>query len=974
MASSDSLTGPYPTPSMRSAILMRRTYNRPLNEEGTKFETFEETVDRVIDHQKWLWERAQGDSLFPDQVTELAELKEHFMHRLVAPAGRTLWLGGTELAKRRESSQFNCLGKETAFITSEGVRTFEDCQDGDVVTVLSHTGAWRKAVVRCYGQQQLNRVELRRTRSVQVIRATANHRWILKDGSVTDALRTGQHIAKPVSKFNDWVYEEAPPAERLYWAYGFVYGDGTIVRNLAGEPERSMVRMCGPHKNYVTRFEELGFSTSRPQSCGGDPFAYTGTYLKTLPDLTNDGVDLVRAFVRGYLDADGARNNSNGKNPFRSIQATGDEAIEFIRKVFPAVGVFISNEEVIDRDTNFGPRTSQTIRFSLTSGLGDSFNSAYSVHSIEPDAVEEVWCLEVEEDRSFTLANGIVTGNCSYLDIRTVHDVVDAFWLLLQGCGVGFRPISGTLSGFTRKMAVEVIRSTREDKGGCETNRETYDEKTGTWTIAVGDSAEAWAKSIGKMIAGKFPAKKLVLDLSQIRVPGKRLKGYGWICSGDAQLAVALPEIAAILNRRTGKLLTKNDITDMVNWLGTVLSNRRSAQIAIMDYGDAEWREFASRKPPGFDTSGMWFRGQSNNTLAFEERPSRKQLKDVFELMIANGGSEPGFLNMAAARQKAPWIRGLNPCAEILLSSNSFCCLTELDVAPFKDDDRAMNRAAWLIARANYRQTLVNLNDGMLQASWHQQNEYLRLCGVSLTGVARRPDLTAWDYRQLRYSAITGAYNMADELGLERPKNVTTVKPSGTLSKAWFLDTTEGAHKPKARYIFNNVQFGRLDPLVPRLVDAGYRVVDHPYDPAAVLVTLPVSYPDVPLDLWNGHEVDRESAVAQLERYRLLNTAWADQNVSITVSWDPTEIDAIVDWLLRNWDDYVAVSWLFRNDPTKTAKDLGYAYLPQEVVTKETYDEYVSRIRLFDIDAGPDSGFHELDAGAECGTGGCPVR
>jgi ribonucleoside-triphosphate reductase len=53
------------------------------------------------------------------------------------------------------------------------------------------------------------------------------------------------------------------------------------------------------------------------------------------------------------------------------------------------------------------------------------------------------------------------------------------------------------------------------------------------------------------------------------------------------------------------------------------------------------------------------------------------------------------------------------------------------------------------------------------------------------------------------------------------------------------------------------------------------------------------------------------------------------------------EIPGIIDWIYANWDTYVGVSFLFCNDPTKTAADLGYAYLPQEVVTKETYDDYV---------------------------------
>jgi len=89
--------------------------------------------------------------------------------------------------------------------------------------------------------------------------------------------------------------------------------------------------------------------------------------------------------------------------------------------------------------------------------------------------------------------------NCSFLRVNTIHDVVDAFWLLLQGCGVGFRAVPGVLSGFTKPVEIEVIRSKNSTLKGCEKNTETV--KDGVWTIRLGDSAEAWAKSVGKMLA-----------------------------------------------------------------------------------------------------------------------------------------------------------------------------------------------------------------------------------------------------------------------------------------------------------------------------------------------------------------------------------------------------------------------------------------------------------------------------------------
>jgi ribonucleoside-triphosphate reductase len=652
-------------PSTRAKVITRRTYNRPLNDEGTVFETWHETIDRVIEHQKWLWERAIDRELTDDESIELFELKQLLLSRKVAVAGRTLWLGGTEISRRRESSMFNC---------------------------------------------------------------------------------------------------------------------------------------------------------------------------------------------------------------------------------------------------------------------------------------------------SFTYA-------------ETVNDCVDILWLLLQGCGVGFKPVTGTLTGFTKPVSdIVVVESSRLTKGGQEHNEEFWNAESETWTLTIGDSAEAWAKSVGKLLAMKYPAERIVLDFSEIRPAGDRLKGYGWISSGTEAISKAYTRIAQILSQRSGNLLKKMDILDVVNHLGTVLSSRRSAEIALFDYSEPEWMDFAVAK------KDWWLydnehRCQSNNSLLFHSKPTREEMENIFDLMVKAGGSEPGFINGEAALKKAPWFKGCNPCVEILLGNKSFCNLSEIDLAKFKGDHSGLMEATRLISRANYRQTCVDLRDGILQDTWHQNNEFLHLCGVGITGIAKRPDLDAYDYRSLERIATSAAYGMADEMNLPRPKNVTTVKPSGTMSKIY--DTTEGMHKPLGKYIFNNVNFSKHDPVVKILQDAEYNVFPHPTDADSMLVTFPVCNDGVEFDVVNGKEVNLETAVEQLDRYLMLQTNWCHQNVSSTISYDPSEVPAIIDWLERNWDNYIGVSFLFRADPTKTAADLGYKYLPQEVVDKSTYDEYVNKLKEIDLDDA--NGHHEV-SGTECAGGACPVK
>lgn len=865
--------------------------------------------------------------------------------------------------------------------------------------------------------------------------------------------------------------------------------------------------------------------------------------------------------------------------------------------------------------------------------------------------------------------------NCAFLRVQTVYDCVDSLWLLLNGCGVGFMPQIGTLNGFSE--FIPSIEFKREERApsfrGRETNKETIEN--GVWTLSIGDSAEAWCKAIGKLLARKVRVDKLIIDTTEIRGPGERLKGYGWLCSGDTPLVKALEGIIDLLNRRAGSLLSRIDILDLVNWFGTILSTRRSAEICLFSVDEPEWREFATAKHLYWE--GNIQRGQSNNSLLFNHKPTRGELKEVFDLMERAGGSEPGFINGEAARTRAPWFYGVNPCAEILLSDKSFCVkgdtplitrgslaniedvigmeieiwngqewssviprvtgteqemlrvsfgdgsyldctpdhrfsvkdrfqkeyrevqakyllmgatyvfhtepfeivyedgyseplaytygvaygdgysnkltlytqdkidlpvvgkrqkstyrqnpevpqqtvdlpfslegfsikdvflwdkqsilsfvagladsdgsntssggiriyqsdehfirqlqllltkvgirssvnlmaeagkssnfirrkaswyvqicdcsslpchrlytsrghkaahkgkhqtivsvepldglhtsycfdepkrhmgvfnntltyqcnLTEVDVGKFRGNSSGLAQALKLIARANYRQTCVNLMDGILQEAWHLNNDFLRLCGVGLTGIAKRPDLGPYDYSAMQRITTSAAYSMAAELGSPLPKNITTVKPSGTLSK--IMDTTEGVHKPLGRYIINNIGFSKHDPLVLALRQAGYRVIDHPTDPEAVLAALPVKHEGVEFDVVNGLEVNNESAVKQLERYKLLQTYWTQQNTSVTISYSLGEVPQIIDWLLANWDSYVGVSFLYRADPTKRAKDLGYPYLPQEVVTKEEYEDYVKTLGEVDIDGC--NSLEEIQT-VECEGGACPIK
>jgi len=332
---------------------------------------------------------------------------------------------------------YTCFGRETRFVTALGVRAFSDFEDGDTTTVLTHNGVWKRATVRNFGRQELQRVEFSRgKRGGMHVWATKDHNWILSDGTRTNNLKTGDKLLGAPNIFDDFVYEDAKPMEKLYWCYGYVFGDGTRVKS-HGAYKYSMVRLFGRDVRFKDRFEEMGFKTSTNDSLNGDFFAYTGTYLKELPDPGKDSPELIRAFVRGFLDADGAKGDKSKRysSPFvQMVQTDKHNALDFIRSCFPIAGVFITYEKQIGGVENISPYDGRVMTRHETSrrfGLGSNFRG--SNHNIQFKAtvtdetrMDDVWCLVVEDDHSFVLESGISTGNCNYIsELGNVHRLIN---------------------------------------------------------------------------------------------------------------------------------------------------------------------------------------------------------------------------------------------------------------------------------------------------------------------------------------------------------------------------------------------------------------------------------------------------------------------------------------------------------------------------------------------------------------------
>ena len=586
---------------------------------------------------------------------------------------------------------------------------------------------------------------------------------------------------------------------------------------------------------------------------------------------------------------------------------------------------------------------------------------------------------------------GETSYNCAYHRIRGPEDLRDLQLLLMSGAGVGNSIRDEDVEEFNETVPVSGIlhKTLTLREGWVGYSSPEYRERTeiyledGEATIIVGDSREGWAQALYFFlvaISDNAPAQQVIVDLRSVRPYGERLKTFGGFASGPGPLKELFSTIfkklqeEALKNGGRGRW-TPTLLLDLVNLVGQATvagGTRRSAESVLFTPGSPIT---TAKIGPWWDHS-PW-RAQSNNSAVFDERPSLETVREYVHYAMEYG--EPGFVNGEAARKRRPDWDGLNPCFEILLRDHGVCNLATLVLPAFVGRPMAeIERAARLLARHAVRITFLEFSP--LLRHWQKVQDEDRLIGISMTGwvdywaaQGKLHDTAAQVafLERLRAVIHQAAEEYAGELGIPVPLLKTTIKPEGTLSLV-AGGVSPGIHDPYAPYYIRRVRMSRTDYVAQALYYLGME--PKPELGYSSLEDSPVWVYEFPLRSPSGRAAISVPAVEQLERYRMMMRHYVDHNASITVYVGKDEVEDVVEWLHKNWDDVVAVSLLPKDGG-------GYALAPLEAIDEARYREMEAAL--------PDpSSLHSyvqaaVDAGAKeaspeddpsCASGACPVR
>ncbi|NLJ97328.1 MAG: ribonucleoside-triphosphate reductase, adenosylcobalamin-dependent [Clostridiales bacterium] len=580
--------------------------------------------------------------------------------------------------------------------------------------------------------------------------------------------------------------------------------------------------------------------------------------------------------------------------------------------------------------------------------------------------------------------------NCAFTNIEKFTDLVDVFYLLMVGSGVGVRITKDMVGKLPKVRKVilegrydETVRgvSSKEDMEDTKCTRDEKDDSVAV--ILVGDSKEGWCDALKKyfelLTLDKYKfITRVIIDYSYVRPEGERLKRFGGRASGHKSIKRMFEKMNRVIGRRDDGILKTIDVLDMATIISeNVVSGgvRRSAMMVICDEDDDE--VINAKRDIYKVVDGKWIedpeishRMMSNNSILYTHRPSLERIKEIIDSIKVNG--EPGFINGIEALRRKPTFKGCNPCGEILLESKQCCNLTTNNLMGFVKgsvlDEEGLQEILRLSTRVAIRMTLVDVE----LPEWNKVMQEDRIIGISLTGMMDMVNKTGMSYedlasllQRLRAEVHKEGNRYCDELGIQAPKLMTTIKPEGSLSTLPCVSS--GIHFAHSNYYIRRIRISVTDPLYKMIESQGSYPIynengqtDENY--SVKVIEFPIKAP-------KGRTKYDVGAIEQLELYKMSMENWSDHNTSITVHVRDNEWEDVSRWVYDNFDYVVGITFLPLMDET-------YPLLPYESTTKEDYEERIKNIKPIDYQvlARYDNDEEHDIIDPECETGACPIR
>ena len=508
--------------------------------------------------------------------------------------------------------------------------------------------------------------------------------------------------------------------------------------------------------------------------------------------------------------------------------------------------------------------------------------------------------------------------NCCYTAVDHVRAFDEAFYLLMCGCGVGFS---------VERQNIAKLPEVPEDM---------VDSMT---VISVPDSKQGWASSLRQLISLLYSGHVPTWDVSNVREAGARLKTFGGRASGPKPLVDLFEFTVRVFKGAAGRQLNSIECHDIMTKIGEAVvvgGVRRSAMLSLSNVSDSRMQ---------LCKSGAWYnahghRALANNSAAYTEKPDFAVFQSEMKALYESYSGERGVFNREGARKKMKahgrrdpdheW--GGNPCLEVLLRANQMCNLSECVIR--ENDTLASLKKKVEIAAifGTLQSTLTDFR--YLRKVWKDNCDEERLLGISMTGICDHAvmsgaegmeKLGSW-LRQLRDHAEKVNEEWADKLGVNPSTSVSVVKPSGTVSQ--LVDASSGIHPRFSDFYIRRIRSSTNDPITSFLIDQGV-----PHEKCVMQPETTVVFDFYIKSPEHALTTSQVGTIDQLELAKCYGDNWTTHTVSCTTYYSDDTFFAACDWMWKNWDSLIGMSFL-----PLDVSGTSYAQAPYEAIDQAEYD------------------------------------
>jgi|TARA_R110002110_G_scaffold190_6_gene829 ribonucleoside-triphosphate reductase len=539
--------------------------------------------------------------------------------------------------------------------------------------------------------------------------------------------------------------------------------------------------------------------------------------------------------------------------------------------------------------------------------------------------------------------------NCSFQFLQSTQDMAEELYILMQGTGVGF--------SVEHEFSVEKFPRVERQKPSKKLHH------------VIADTTEGWCAAYQLGLDTWWSGGDIEFDYSQIRESGAPLKIKGGKASGPGPLKDLMSFARKRILARQGETLTSVDLFDINCYAHRIVRMggvRRASGISLSDLGDQHMRDC---KQGEFWTHNEQ-RNQANNSAVYDEKPDAVTWMEEWLSLAKSGSGERGIFNRGALQAQFPARRktegiifGTNPCGEIILRHKQFCNLSIAVLRPTDTYEEIETKVIQATIWGTLQSTMTDFN--YIGKEWKDNSEEERLLGVDLLGFLDHPlfqdNETAAAMCQ-KLQKVVNAVNRewAENLGIPASAATTCIKPSGDSSV--FFDTAAGFKGHHGEYYVRRTRSNSTNPVALMLRDAGVPC-HQDYDGSGLVLEWPMKSPET------GVMLESQTAISQLEKWKVFKLHWTEHNPSVTIYVRPDEWLDVGKWVYDNWENVGGLSFL--------PYDGGVYHLaPYEAIDKAEYDKRLSEFPSIDwaslVNYEKDD-MTDLHQQVACTGGGCDI-